>query len=72
VNNIAICTVSSVNYYSLGITLLQSVAAQHAECDLFYLFVDKDVKDIPVENWFSALTLDELHIPSIEQMAFVY
>lgn len=71
-NNIAICTVSSVNYYSLGITLLQSVSAQHAECDLFYLFVDKDVKDIPVENWFSALTLGELHIPSIEQMAFVY
>ena len=71
-NNIAICTVSSANYYSLGKTLLQSVAARHNECDLFYLIVDKDTKHIQTENWFTVLPLDELNIPNIEQMAFVY
>ncbi len=71
-NSVAICTVSSVNYYPFGKTLLQSVAAQHADCDLFYLFVDKDTKVIPVELWFSVLLLEELHIPDIERMAFVY
>jgi hypothetical protein len=71
-NNIAICTISSVNYYPFGKTLLQSVATQHPECDLFYLFADKDAKEIPAENRFSILTLDELQIPNIEQMTFVY
>jgi hypothetical protein len=56
----------------MGKTLLQSVAAQHPECDLFYLFVDKDITAIPAENNFSVLSLDELHIPNMEQMAFVY
>jgi len=71
-NSIAICTVSSINYFSFGRTLLQSVADLHAECDLFYLFVDKDIANIPSENLFSVLTIDELHVPNIEKMAFVY
>jgi hypothetical protein len=70
--SVAICTVSSVNYYPFGKTLLQSVTVQHADCDLFYLFVDKDVKDIPIESWFTILSLNELNIPNLEQMAFAY
>ena len=52
--------------------MLQSVANVHADCDLFYLIVEKNTIGIPSENGFSVVSLQELQIPDHEKMAFAY
>ena len=71
-NKTAICTISSANFFPFAKTLLQSVERFHPECDRFFLLVDKIVDDIVSETGFTAIRLDDLHIPSLPQMSFAY
>ncbi len=71
--NVALCTVSSNNYYSIGKTLLESVRAVHDDIDLYYLLVDRPHPDIENDRrCFELVYPDQLEIPAFCEMAFVY
>ncbi len=68
----AICTISSSNYFAQAKTLLHSIASLHPDCDLYYLLADEPSNEIPSEKWFSCVLLEELSIPNLQSMTFVY
>ncbi len=71
-NKVAICTVSSANYFAFAKTFLKSVEEVHPEFDRFYLLVDKVHEQIVAEKGFTTLRLEELGIENFARMAFVY
>jgi hypothetical protein len=71
-NNIAICTISSANYFPFAKTMLQSVRAIHDDCDLYYLLVDHPHDDISAHLDFQTIDLRELQIPEQLHMTFIY
>ena len=71
-NKVAVCTISSANYFPFAKTMLASVSELHSDCDLFYLLVDKPNSDIAAEPGFQTLSVDDLGIDDWTTMAFVY
>ena len=72
--NTAIFTISSKNYFAFAKTMLQSVREQHDDVDLFFLLsdeiVDGDILDC--DGLFELLLAKDLGIPDFQQMSFAY
>jgi lipopolysaccharide biosynthesis glycosyltransferase len=73
-NNTAIFTISSNNYFAFTKTLLQSVRDFHDDVDLYFLLADEvaDNKILSEQNLFHLRTVKEIGISDYKKMAFAY
>ena len=74
-NQTAIFTISSNNYFAFSRTLLESVKKHHDDADLFFLLVDEEA-DSQVTSVAAGLCavipVKEIGIPDFQKMAFQY
>ena len=73
-NNTAIFTISSKNYFSFSKTFLESVRKYHPEVDLHFLLAD-EAEDLSIfinKEIYELSSVKDIGIPEIEKMAFIY
>lgn len=73
-NNKAVFTISSKNYFAQGKTFLDSIyELHHDEIDYFYLIVDEDLKELHSFNpKFNLVLAKNIGIPDYYSLAFKY
>jgi len=72
-NQIAIITISSINYFAQSKTLLESAYNFHPECSYYLLLVDEPSPDFkPKQAFFKIYYAKDIGIPDFYQLAFKY